>query len=380
MHKPILISQKEARKIILHSQGLYKNWNNTLDVIKQLSYVQIDTISVTERSHNHILYNRNTDFKQGRLLALMSNKAIFEYWSHAAAYLPMEDYRFSLLKKKHYRNGGKHWFPRDKKVEKYVIDKIKAEGPLKSKDFISNKNHKNLWFEWKPTKVALTNLFMDGSLMIANREGFQKIFDITERVLPSNINTTIPTKHDYCKHLIKNAIKSQGVVTISEIGYKKTSLKPYIKNAIKELIENNNIIEVNVIGNDNLYFSTKEKLNLINNTNRSSNEIQILNPFDNLLIQRKRIKELFNFDYMIECYVPQRNRKFGYYTLPVLYGDKFVLRLDAKADRKTGIFNIKNIWFEKGFQTTKDFNHALKLKLLEFSYFCGCQTINKKFD
>ena len=120
-------------------------------------------------------------------------------------------------------------------------------------------------------------------------------------------------------------------------------------------------------------------LELLNNKEVKSNEIHILNPFDNLLIQRKRVKELFNFDYQVECYVPNKKRVFGYYTLPVLYGDKFVLRFDAKANRNTGVFTINGHWYENGFKPSEKFINLLNIKLKEFAIFCGCNSVNKFF-
>ncbi len=376
MTHSIVISQKEARQLALSCQGLYNMPQNTFDAIQQLSYVQIDTISVTERSHNHVLFTRNPTFKQQNLLQLMDNRSIFEYWSHAAAYLPMQDYRFSLYKKEQYKNGSIHWFPRDKKVETYVLDRITAEGPLQSKDFESlKKNHD--WYEWKPAKVALTNLFMEGSIMIANRRGFQKIFDITERVLPASVNTTIPTTTEYYKYLVDAAIKAHGLVTLEEITYLRKGIKTGVKQVVLELLESNDVVAIKVKGNENTYYATSDTLGVLNDNQKRSNKVHILNPFDNLLIQRKRVKDLFNFEYTIECYVPEKKRIYGYYTLPVLYGDKFVMRFDAKANRKSGVFTVNGFWYEKGFKPSQQFQSAFNKKLKSFALFCGCTTVNK---
>ncbi len=257
MTNPIVISQKEARQLALFCQGLYNAHHNTLDTIRQLGYVQIDTISVTERSHNHVLFTRNPRYKQDELIQLMDNRSIFEYWSHAAAYLPMQDYRFSLYKKDEYKNGSIHWFPRDKKVEKYVLDRIKMDGPLQSKDF-ENPKIKNEWYEWKPAKIALTNLFMEGSIMITNRKGFQKIFDLTERVLPESVNTTKPSTEEYYKYLVDRAVKAHGLVTLDEIAYLRKGIKTGLKQVLTELLENNEITEIKVNGNKNTYYATNE--------------------------------------------------------------------------------------------------------------------------
>ena len=375
MTNPIIISQKEARQLALSCQGLHHGYTNSLQVIQQIRYVQIDTISVTERAHNHVLFTRNPAYKPNELIQLMDDKSIFEYWSHAAAYLPIEDYRFSLYIKEQYKNGGKHWFPRDKKVDKYVLDRIRIDGPLQSKDFENPKSNTHDWYTWKPAKISLGNLFIDGTLMIANRKGFQKVFDLTERVLPDTINTAKQTEKEYCTHLIDSAIKAHGLVKLDEIGYLRKGVKPALKKVLVELLENNEIIPVNIHGNANTYYSTQALLNLLNHDEKKMDKIHILNPFDNLLIQRKRVKELFNFDYQIECYVPEKKRAFGYYTLAVLFGDKFVARFDAKADRKTGVFTIKGIWYEKGTKQTKRFHNAFTKKLNEYAFFCGCDSI-----
>ena len=150
------ISISEARKLFLHSQGLYghdfgKKKSGVLNLIEHLGYVQIDTISVVERAHHHTIFTRVKDYRKEYLDQLMKEKLIFEYWSHAAAYLPISDYRFSLPRKKLFSDGKQHWF-KDKKPTQYVYDRIKAEGPLQSKDFEEKKANVG-WWEWKtPSK------------------------------------------------------------------------------------------------------------------------------------------------------------------------------------------------------------------------------------
>ena len=376
MSNSIKISHTEARKLAISGQGLSGNENNSLKIIQQLGYVQIDTISVTERAHHHVLFTRNPTYHQKELSELMAAKSIFEYWSHAAAYLPIADYRFSLHKKELYKDGDKHWFPRDKKVEKYVIDRIKAEGALQSKDFENPSTKNNQWYEWKPAKIALTNLFMDGSLMIANRKGFQKIFDLPERVLPPDLNLSIPTAEEYHQHILFNAIKAHGLVNLNEIIYLRKGIKQEVKKLLNKMVESSQITTATITGINETYYTNNQLISSINNTQNDSNKrIHILNPFDNLLIQRKRVKEIFNFDYQIECYVPEKKRKFGYYVLPVLYGDEFVARIDAKADRKEKIFYVNNTWLEPQFKPTSKFINEFSNKINEYAKFCGCQSI-----
>ncbi len=374
MSKVLNISNQEARLLALNQQGLLNGFNTNLESIEQIGYVQIDTISVTERAHHHVFYSRNKKHQKEHLDALMQEKKVFEYWSHAAAYLPMRDYRFSLYSKAQYKKGDNHWFPRDKKVEKYVLDRIKAEGALQSKDFENPRDKNHEWYAWKPAKIALTNLFMDGSIMISERKGFQKVFDLTENVIPNNINTQTPTLSEFCNHLIFNTINNHGLATVNEICYLRKGIKTEVNKQIKQLLKSGELILVKIPENNEEYYTTPILLNSLNNL-KAKNAIHILNPFDNVVIQRKRLKSLFDFDYQIECYVPEKKRVFGYYTLPILHGTYFIGRIDAKADRKTKLFTVKNIWWENGYQAKENVLIKLNKEIKDYALFCGCDEV-----
>ena len=180
-------------------------------VLEKLSYVQIDTISVVERAHHHVFWSRQPNYRLSDLDQAIEQGQAFEYWSHAAAYLPMRDYRFSLPKKNAIANGEKHWFEKDPKQANFVLDSIRERGPMMAKDFQQNRSIKNLgWGDRKPAKVALEILFMEGKLMIAKRQGFQKVFDLTERVLPSEVNTSTPSEAEFLDHLIERFLSALG--------------------------------------------------------------------------------------------------------------------------------------------------------------------------
>lgn len=374
MTKSIVIYNQEARLLALNQQGLIDKFDTNLEAIEQIGYVQIDTISVTERAHHHVLYSRNKQYQKEHLDALMKEKKVFEYWSHAAAYLPMRDYRFSLYRKAQYQKGDNHWFPRDKKVEKYVLDRIKAEGALQSKDFENPRDKNHEWYAWKPAKIALTNLFMDGSIMISERKGFQKVFDLTENVIPNNINTQTPTLSEFCNHLIFNTISNHGLATVNEICYLRKGIKTEVNKQMKQLLKSGELLLVKITENDETYYTTPSLFNSLNNLT-AKKEVHILNPFDNIVIQRKRLKSLFDFDYQIECYVPEKKRVFGYYTLPILYGTEFVGRMDAKADRKTKLFTVKNIWWENDYQAKEALLNKLNKEIKDYASFCGCDEV-----
>lgn len=370
----MVIKKEESQRLVLFAQGLITSLESSLDIIEQLSYIQIDTISVAERSHHHILFTRNKSYQKSELQEMMKHNSIFEYWSHAAAFLPMKSYRFSLYRKNEIRKDDKFWFDKDKKVMDYVLKRIKEEGPLQSKDFKDTRDEISNWYAWKPAKIALTQLFMEGKLMISERQGFQKVFDLTERVLPEGIDTQKPTQTEYCKYLIEKAIQAHGIVTENEIGYLRKGLKSIIKTTLKQMLAYNELISVTIEGNAEKYFSKPAIINAFSSL-QMAETLHILSPFDNLIIQRKRTFQLFNFDYQIECYLPEHKRTYGYFTLPLLYGQNFIGRLDPKADRKTGVFYIKSLWFENGFTPDEKFAQIFVDEVKLFAKFCGCNRV-----
>jgi uncharacterized protein YcaQ len=363
------ISKNQAQHIVIESQGLNQS-ATSLAVINRLGYVQIDTLSVAERAHHHVFHSRNPNYTKIDLDNMMAKSQIFEYWSHAAAYLPISDFRFSLVKKASFTSEGKHWFAKDEKMNQYVLDRISAEGPLQSKDFKDARDTPGLWYDYKPAKIALEQLFMEGKLMIKERVTFQKVYDLTERVLPSNTEVNTPTASEFCAYLIKTTLQSQGVATLSEMGYLRKGIKPVLFKVINQLVDSNELIKLKIEGLDQPYYAMPAM-----DFKTPADEVHILSPFDNLVIQRKRLSALFDFDYQIECYVPEAKRKYGYYCLPVLYRDQFVARFDPKADRKVGIFTLKKIWFESGFIPDDAFYTKFSAKIKQFATFCGCDTI-----
>lgn len=376
-HVSHLISLSDARKLFLHSQGLYghdfgKKKTGVLNLIEHLGYVQIDTISVVERAHHHTIFTRIRDYQKKHLDELMDDRLIFEYWSHAAAYLPMRDYRFSLPRKKLFSDGKQHWF-KDKKPTQYVYDRIKTEGPLQSKDF-EEKKETTGWYEWKTTKQALEQLFMEGKLMVAGRKNFQKVYDLTERVLPTGTDTKMPTEKEMAEHLILSAIRANGIVAQHEIAYLRKGHKDKVQKALKHLIKEGEVIEINIDKIKETYYTTSEKLDILDDI-KATKKVHILSPFDNAVIQRKRLQTLFDYDYTIECYVPAPKRVHGYFCLPILYGDRFVGRMDCKADRSIGELIIQKLWLEEGFKPTDTFLKALAKSTDEFAAFNNCESV-----
>lgn len=372
------LSKSQARKLALLSQCLSSKPTrsqseiHTLKVIEQIGYVQIDTISVVERAHHHVLWSRNANYQPTHLDKLVADRKVFEYWSHAAAYLPMCDYRYTLRRKHALKSDEQsHWFRKDLTLMNHVIERITSEGPLMAKDFESEGRKVQGWGA-KPTKQALENLFMQGDLMIAERRGFHKVYDLTERVLPSGTETSIPSVNEHAKFLIIRYLRSHGIGNLNEFVYLLKHVKADVKLAIDELIENGDITNIDVAGTRYLTTSTSLKL-LEKRLNRQ--QVKILSPFDNALIQRKRALNIFDFDYQIECYVPEAKRQFGYFCLPILWGEKLVARADCKAHRQERLFEVKNLYLESSIINKTSFMEALDKALTAFMTFNQCDTL-----
>ncbi len=368
------LSVKEAQRLIYASQKLIGPALEPVQIIKQLGYLQIDAISVVERAHHHTLWARNSQYRPSEIERLVSLRKIFEYWSHAAAYLPISDYRFSLPMKKEFKQKDSSWYPKDKKLMSAVLKRIRHEGPLKSKDFKNTKKSKNSsWWDWKPAKQALQRLFMEGRLEITSREGFLKIYDLTENVIPSSVNTIMPTKREYAKYLIRQTLRSYGLACIEEIIYiRNSTIKNNIISALTEMKEQGEVTQVLIEGIETPYFSFS---NALDNLPRMTSKILILSPFDNLVIQRKRLNTLFNFDYKIECYVPVKKRKHGYFSLPVFIGATPLARIDCKADRANQILYINSVSCEKNINP-KILIDKIQTKLKSYAKFNQCKTVS----
>lgn len=371
------LSPTEARQLVLNNQLLTApNTNSdplavTQQVIEHLGYLQIDTISVVERAHHHTIWTRNPAYHAQHLEQLLEQKQIFEYWSHAAAYLPMRDYRFSLWRKQAFATGKlDHWYERDTQLIQETLARIRAEGPLMAKDF--EKTQKIREWQSQPSKRALEYLFMQGDLMISYRKNFHKVYDLTERVLPSHIDTNPPSEQEYLNYLILNYLKAQGLAQDGNFGHLIKGIKPTIKHAIQRLLAEGQLIELKI--DEHTWLSMPENLQLLNQP--LQNSIKILSPFDNLVIQRERLRKLFNFDYQIECYVPETKRKYGYFTLPILWNGELVARMDCKAVRKERRLVINQVWTEAKLNHQEKFWSDLATELNNFAQFNRCETLS----
>jgi uncharacterized protein YcaQ len=373
------LSVQQARKLVLHSQQLATAAPSgsaiaaTLSAIEHLGYIQIDTISAIQRAHHHTLWNRNSRYNANQLDQLLASKQVFEYWSHAAAYLPMRDYRYSLPRKHAIASGEQgHWYEPDKPLMKAVLKRIASEGPLMAKDFEYRGEKLGEWRS-KPAKRALECLYMRGDLMISERRSFHKVYDLTERVLGPTVNTTAPTSEEYGRFLVSRYLQANGLGQPAEISYLRKNTKPLIATSLQSMLADGELVQLDVSGHQ--YVALPQSLALLN-TPLARNKLSILSPFDNLLIQRKRMQTLFNFNYLIECYVPENKRQYGYFSLPILWNGKLVARMDCKADRRESHLHILHLAAESSLENIDGLARALCRKLPSFMQFNHCRQLS----
>jgi hypothetical protein len=237
-----------------------------------------------------------------------------------------------------------------------------------AKDFVS-KSHKSNGWGSKPTKQALETLFMQGDLMIAERRNFHKVYDLTQRVIPNDVDTSIPTEQEHGQFLVLSYLRSHGFGNLTEITYLLKNVKALASQALNVLLESGDI--KTVIINESVYFACSDALLLLDKR-LNKKQVHILSPFDNLIIQRKRTQSIFNFKYFLECYVPAAKRQFGYFCLPILWDGKLVARADCKVDRQTNTLNVIHLFIEPSVNEKETFIIALEEKLQKFSQFNQC--------
>ena len=367
------------RRIALWTQGLLgtspfgRGETGVAHAIERLGYVQIDTISVVERAHHHVLYNRVPDYRPQFLDALLRRGEVFEYWHHAAAFLPIRDYRFALPRMAQFKQGDERWIrSRDRASMQQVLDRIRADGALRSRDFIDPSARSRGWWDWKPAKRALEQLFMEGELMVVSREGFEKTYDLTERVLPSTVNTTLPSAAELAEHLVTTTLASHGCAQAPTFTHLRrgTALRNAVKTTLHDKLSNGELIELRTP--DGQVWYTRRELWEARAPVVRQHTARILSPFDNSVIHRSRGQRLFNFDYVIECYVPEAKRRYGYFCLPVLLGDSFIGRIDVKAHRKERRLELRHVHLE----TNPDTNLTPLVRgLRQFATFNACDEI-----
>lgn len=383
---PVTLTQSEARKIILHAAGLSKaaQFGNGREavykVINHLGFLQLDTQYVVERAHHHMLVTRIPNYKPEWLEALQSEGRIFEFLTSDAGYMPTTEFRFSFPLKESFKAKRKSRTVAEINIMNKVLDRIGREGPLMARDFENDRVIKSKgWWDWRPSKVALERLHLEGSLMTLRKKNFQKVYDLPENVVPADTDMTPPTPEEFARHMIRRSLNRLGIAQVKEIAWSARYVKDHVvREEIKRMVDEGEICPVQVEGlKATLYMLPMYKNKKITITG----DAFILSPFDVLNVFRHRLKDFFNFDYQVECFVPKAKRKYGYFSLPIIVGDTFVARMDSKADRKNGTLIIHNIHVEP-IKLTKAAVEKVCDAIKRFAKFnqCGSIVVEKSND
>ncbi len=282
--------------------------------------------------------------------AIYGQRRGFEYWGHEASWLPIEDFRYFLPRMKRMRERGRHWWHGGQgqaypELSRAILDRITAEGPLTSAAFEDTGGHRGTWWDWKPAKRALEDLFDSGDLMSAGRtNGFARLYDLPERVLPSDVDTTEPGEEEAAKYLMLRAVRALGVTSGPEAAdyfrLKTTEWRP----ALAALIHEQRLAAVTIEGLPGLSYAVPEALE--QDFRMPRHRPTFLTPFDNLVWHRDRTQRLFDFHYRLEIYTPSPQRQFGYYVLPLLAGGSLGGRADLKHDRQAGVLRVRRLALE----------------------------------
>ena len=343
--KPFSITKRAARRIWLRAQRLDgrapfgEGPAATAAAVEHLGYVQIDTINVIERCHHHILWNRipaysRTDLRQAQSV----DKSVFEYWTHALAYVPARDLRFFLPAMKRHRREGHKWLASVKPADlRKVMRLIRRDGALSIRDIeddvLVDKHHP--WASRKPSKAALQLAFYGGLLTISERNGMLKTYELMERHFGWSKPPKPASPREITEYLLGRALRAQGVVSLGSICHLDAPNKPAVHRLVTDRVRRGELVPVAIEGGGKEeYWALPETLE--GDSRPAAEFVHILSPFDPLIIQRKRTHLFFDYEHRFEAYVPKEKRRFGYFALPVLVGEDIVAALDLKTDRKRG--------------------------------------------
>ena len=352
------LSLEAVRGLMIAAQGLddrpkpRPTKKAVRSIIRQMHILQIDSINVIARSHQLVLWSRLGDYDPRWLEDLLEEGALFEYWSRAASFLPIEEYPLY----RHLHDGwlggrARKWLAEHPTVATAMLDHVRAHGETRSSDFERTDGQKTGWFNWKEEKIALEYLFYAGELMVRKRHNFQRIYDLRERVLTDFDMLGDVSRAEAHDQFVLNTMQALGVTKVEWLGNYFGLNKTDVKAALKRLEEQGRLTKVQVEGWTTpgyIHPDDRKQVEAAAKGKIPRSKTTFLSPFDPLVWDRARTLDLFNFDYKIEIYTPAPKRKYGYFTLPILYNNALIGRIDPKAHRKEGIFEVKALHLEPG--------------------------------
>lgn len=358
------ITSQTARQIMLAAQGLDRppeapaDKPDLLAALRRMDYLQIDTIHVVNRSPYLVLWSRLGDYPPEWLDELLAEGALFEYWAHAMCFLPIEDYplyRRCMLDAMQARTWPVKWAVGFTRENPALIARVRAHlrdnGAARSAEFKNKRHRSSGWWDWKEEKDALEALFLTGELMIARRQNFQRLYDLRERVLPGWDDSAALSSEELQRELALRPVRALGVATPAWVADYLRQPKTGLPQRLQALASEGLLAPVEIEGLPGPAYVHQTNLDLLERAASGSLQPELttlLSPFDPLVSDRDRARALFYFDYTIECYTPAARRRYGYFTLPILQRGRLIGRLDPKAHRAQGLFEVKALHLEPG--------------------------------
>ena len=341
----VTVSLAAVRRLVVSTQGYAPRFRHARagdieGAIRRLGKVQLDSISTVDRAHRLTHTSRIGAYDEAELQGLLASGRVFEYWAHEACLLPIEIWPHC----RRTMDGGGHWGIHDRALREHadlvepVLERIRAEGPLASRDFGGTRTSSDMWGR-TPAKAVLEALWDRGVLVIAGRETFQRRYDLAERVIPRAIlDAPTPDEDETLRTLALLAVRARGALTEPAIRehWRLKGGRARLHHHVLALIDEGLLREVHADDSGPpLYVDAEAELD-----GRLVPPV-LLSPFDNLLWDRPLLEQLFGFRHVIEVYKREHERAYGYYVLPLLSGDRIVGRADLKADRREGVLQVR---------------------------------------
>ena len=381
----IRISNRDARRLWLDAQGLSLSPTGPLDVrgiIRRLGFVQLDTIQVVSRAHHHILWSRNQNYREPMLNRLMQEeRGVFEHFTHDASVIPIETYplwrrRFRQLEEK-VRSWEWHRNILDEAGRAAIKARIREEGPLSTHAFDTKIEGKREMWRRPPHKLALDYMWYSGDLSTSHRENFTKFYDLTERVIPEPLRNDERSEAEQIEWLCREALARLAFATDGEIQrFWAAASSPEVKAWTAK--PQSKLVPLEIESHDGHWFTAFGLADIeerLDNAPAPTSRLRILNPFDPVIRDRARLQRLFGFEYTIEIFLPAAKRRWGYYVYPLLEADRFVGRIELRADRTAGTLTLERIWPEDGVMWSAAREARLASELERMARFIGLTEI-----
>ena len=385
-----IISNQDARHIFLERHGLCSppraklSDDGVLEIIRSLGFVQVDSINTVARAHHMILFARNQTYRPEQLTRLLEReRALFEHWTHDASIIPVEfypywRYRFTRDRKVLLDRWRKARHEGFEEIFEELLAMIGRNGPTMARDIGSQQKTGRGWWDWHPEKTALEFHWRTGKLAISGRDGFQKIYDLSENVIPKNHLNERVDEDAFIDWACRSAIERLGFATSGEIAAFWDLVTPaeaaaWCRSALKGCRLTEILIENCDERRPTRSFAVPNLPDTCADAIQPVGRLRVLSPFDPLIRDRKRCLRLFGFDYRIEIFVPAAKRQYGYYVFPLLEGDRFIGRIDMKHVK--GTLRVANIWLEAGVKRGKGRIAALEAELDRHRRFVGAERV-----